>query len=329
MSTSLTECFHPVACEGAARELDKRPELTIEKNETCATGFTGRLCHACTAGWGRENFDSCQECPPKTANMALTIGGGLFVILILTSFIVYSIKSSSNERSMSSMMFKTLAAYGQVIGIASLFPYKWPPEILRLFEFMDAITSVSDRILNTDCALEDRRGQGLPLIYEKAILYMLAPPIFIACACVVFIISHICINSRGRLGQRLRKYFLKSNESWTMSDTRRCMIVASIVAMVILHPTLVRQAMFLLMCVEIEDFYYLRKDVQLQCETTEHNLMTVFVAIPGIICYVFGWPLLVYHLLRNRKHKLHLPGIAGQATRSTYGFLYRGYAHNR
>ena len=117
MSTSLTECFHPVACEGARRELDKRPELLIERNESCATGFTGRLCHACSAGWGRENFDSCQECPPRVANMALTIGGGLFVIGILTSFIIYSIKSSSDERSVSSMMFKTLAAYGQVIGI--------------------------------------------------------------------------------------------------------------------------------------------------------------------------------------------------------------------
>ena len=250
MSSTLTECFYPMACEGAARELEnKRPELQVERNETCAVGYELRLCHACGPGWGRKTFDTCQKCPPKVANMALTVGGGLFVVAILVCFIIYSIKSSKDESSMSSMMFKTLASYGQVIGIASLFPYKWPPEILRFFEFMDAITSVSDRILNTDCALEERRGQGLPLIYEKAILYMMAPLIFVACACVVFLVSHCCINSKNRCGSLLRKCCLNKGARWTKDDTKRCMIVAIIVAMVILHPTLVRQAMFLLMCV--------------------------------------------------------------------------------
>ena len=330
MSIIFTTCFHPLACEGAKREKEfKRPLLQVERNESCAFGYIGRLCHMCGPGWGRETFDSCSKCPPKAANMALTIVGSVFVVGVLVTFIIYSIKSSADERSISSMMFKTLAAYGQVIGIASLFPYKWPPEILRFFEFMDAITSVSDRILNTDCALEDRRGKGLALIYEKAILYMMAPPIFVFCAIIVFIISHFCLNCRNILGRRLRKRFLKAGEFWTRADTRRCIIVSAIVAMVILHPTLVRQAMFLLMCVNVENKFYLRIDLQLQCSTTEHNLMTIFVAVPGILLYVLGWPLLVYILLRKRKHKLHLKGLSGQGTRSTYGFLYRGYSKDR
>ena len=330
MSIIFTTCFHPLACEGAKREKEfKRPLLQVERNESCAFGYIGRLCHMCGPGWGRETFDSCSKCPPKAANMALTIVGSVFVVVVLVTFIIYSIKSSADERSISSMMFKTLAAYGQVIGIASLFPYKWPPEILQFFEFMDAITSVSDRILNTDCALEDRRGKGLALIYEKAILYMMAPPIFVFCAIIVFIISHCCLNCRNILGRRLRKRFLKAGEFWTRADTRRCIIVSAIVAMVILHPTLVRQAMFLLMCVNVENKFYLRIDLQLQCSTTEHNLMTIFVAVPGILLYVLGWPLLVYILLRKRKHKLHLKGLSGQGTRSTYGFLYRGYSKDR
>ncbi len=330
LSTTFTPCFMPTACQGAARDFDaKIPELTIEKNESCAEGYTGRLCHACDNNWGRDSFDGCAVCPPKVANFVLTVFGVLTVILILSGFIVYSIQSSADESSTSSMMFKTLAAYGQVVGIASLFPYKWPREVLDLFELMDTVTSVSDRILNTDCALESRRGRGLPIVYEKAILYMLSPLVFSLCAFFAFALTHYCLNSASVLGRKLREKFLRQGERWTRKDTKRCLIVSVIVVMVILHPTLVRQSMFLLMCVNIEDSYYLRKDVQLQCGTVAHNAMVVFVAVPGILIYVFAWPYAVYLLLHRRKHKLHLSGIAGHDARATYGFLYRGYAPKR
>ena len=195
------------------------------------------------------------KCPPKVANMVLTVFGVLTVICILCGFIVYSIKSSADESSVSSMMFKTLAAYGQVVGIASLFPYKWPREVLDLFEAMDTVTSVSDRILNTDCALESRRGQGLAIIYEKAILYMLSPLVFFSCAAIVLVITHFCLNSNGAIGNEMRRRFLNRGDQWARKDTKRCLIVSVIVFMVILHPTLVRQSMFLLMCVEVEDSF--------------------------------------------------------------------------
>ncbi len=330
LSTTFTPCFMPMACQGAARDFNaKIPELTVEKNESCAEGYTGRLCHACGPNWGRDSFDGCMKCPPKVANTVLTVFGVVAVICILSGFIVYSIQSSADESSKSSMMFKTLAAYGQVVGIASLFPYKWPREILDLFEVLDTVTSVSDRILNTDCALESRRGQGLSIVYEKAILYMLSPLVFCSCAFLVFATTHICLNSTNAFGNKLREKFLSRGEQWTKRDTKRCLIVSVIVVLVILHPTLVRQSMFLLMCVEVEDLYYLRKDVQLQCGTVEHNAMVVFVAVPGILMYVFAWPYTVFMLLHRRKHKLHLSGIAGHEARATYGFLYRGYAPAR
>ena len=234
-------------------------------------------------------FDTCQVCPPKQANMALTVVGILVVLCMMVGFIIYSIKSSADESSTSSMMFKTLAAYGQVVGIASLFPYKWPKEIIKLFELLDMMTSVSDRILNTDCALASKKDSGeFPLVYEKAILYMMAPVIFALCACVVFITTQYVLDVRctHKKFVRLRTYVLKQGEEWLFSDTKRCTIVSVIVAMVILHPTLTRQSIFLLMCVEVEGAFYLRKDVQLQCSTTQHNLVVGLVAVPGILLYV-------------------------------------------
>ena len=53
MSTTFTQCFLQIACEGAARDHNtKFPELSVERNESCAEGYAGRLCHACGPNWG-------------------------------------------------------------------------------------------------------------------------------------------------------------------------------------------------------------------------------------------------------------------------------------
>ena len=52
-SITFTKCFHPYACEGASRTEIKDKHLTIDRNESCAVGYDGILCHGCGPGWGR------------------------------------------------------------------------------------------------------------------------------------------------------------------------------------------------------------------------------------------------------------------------------------
>lgn len=175
MSIVPTQCFEHLACQGASNN-DRNLNIPnnggiIEHNESCAPGYRGRLCHACAPGYGRETFDSCSLCPDATSNKFLMAFGLLMVVLILIFFIVFTVHSATDARSTASMMFKTMAAYGQVVGIASLFPYKWPPSVLYLFDVLESVTSVSDRILNTDCAME-ADNRDIPLTYEKALLYV-------------------------------------------------------------------------------------------------------------------------------------------------------------
>ena len=69
---------------------------------------------------------------------------------------------------------------------------------------------------------------------------------------------------------------------------------------------------------------YLRKDVQLECYTTQHWTFALLVGLPGVIGYVIGTPLLTYYVLHKRRHKLSIAGPAGDECRKTYGFIYRG-----
>ena len=112
---------------------------------------------------------------------------------------------------------------------------------------------------------------------------------------------------------------------WQWRHTKRYLVVSIIVTMVILHPTLTRQSLFLFMCTEIEKKFYLRKDVQLQCFTSQHYIFTMCVGLPGVLIYVVGTPAITLWILYRRRHKLNVTGLAGQETKGTYGFLYRGY----
>ena len=92
MSILLTQCFEHAACLGASNSAHNLnvPEgfAGIEHNETCAEGYRGRLCHACSPGYGRETFDSCSECPEQTGNMTLMVLGLMLVVLVLIFFII-------------------------------------------------------------------------------------------------------------------------------------------------------------------------------------------------------------------------------------------------
>ena len=71
------------------------------------------------------------------------------------------------------------------------------------------------------------------------------------------------MRGRSSLISLVRSKVDKYDEEWTFKDTKRYLIVSVLVTMVILHPTLTRQCLFMFMCVNIENGTYLRKDVQL------------------------------------------------------------------
>ena len=296
--------------------------------------------------------------------------------------------------------------------------------------------SLSFFIFLFQCAMEDE-NRAIPLTYEKAILYMVGPLIFVACATIFWCIVHLVLrflwagrNKREDIAHPKNERILKKKHSWmkrrlqkmeevkeehrpeifstdihskplpsplpspsphkierkifnshrlssiskktignvsslskktlgnlnhsvhgvidsykgaewTWIDTKRYLVVSSLICMVILHPTLTRQSLFLFMCVPINDrivipgnttsppieiSVYLRKDVQLECYTPQHWAFSLLVGLPGVLLYVVGTPVITFFVLYQRRHKLTIVGPAGDETRKTYGFIYRGYS---
>eukprot|EP00949_MAST-11_sp_MAST-11-sp1_P002340 g2340.t1 len=210
-----------------------------ELPERCFPGYEGRLCHTCAIGYGREGLDRCRICPEGSTNILLSVLGITIVLVVLILFISQTMRSAADDRSSTSMLLKTAAAYAQVLSIASSFPYQWPRLIVWMFEIMETVTSVSDGLLNSDCTISQQIEEKYTLTYNKALLYCSGPVVYVFCCCLFWLAVH-CYES------------IRSEEEVPVKVVRNRVVVSTIIAIVILHPTLTKQILLLLMCVPME-----------------------------------------------------------------------------
>ena len=102
---------------------------------------------------------------------------------------------------------------------------------------------------------------------------------------------------------------------------KRYLILSTVVILMTLHPTLVKQVLDFFQCTNpIAKKMYLIADVDIQCGTSNHYMLIFFLAIPSLVLYIFGIPFMAGLNLFFSRHKLDEPH-----TRQTLGFLYANY----
>ena len=99
------------------------------------------------------------------------------------------------------------------------------------------------------------------------------------------------------------------------------MTLATIVILMTLHPTLVKQVLAFFKCTHpVQNNTYLIADVDIACESGEHTSMILSLALPALFFYIVGIPLVAGGTLYLNRHNLDL-----QETKETIGFLYSNY----
>eukprot|EP00347_Sterkiella_histriomuscorum_P001563 403371552 len=73
-------------------------------------------------------------------------------------------------------------------------------------------------------------------------------------------------------------------------------------------------------CIDVDGESRLKIDLEVVCYKGQHTFWSMFVAVPGILVWGVGVPMLSYMLMNNEKHRLDSIEI-----KAKYGFLYRGY----
>lgn len=73
-------------------------------------------------------------------------------------------------------------------------------------------------------------------------------------------------------------------------------------------------------CMEIDGVSYLMSDFSIECWSTEHTRMTMYITVPVIIVWVIGFPALVLYLLYKNRFVLN-----EKSTIMKYGLFYIGF----
>ena len=364
INASFYKCREPSACLGLRNEaiLTNETLRLNDFNESCADGYMGRLCHRCSLNFARNGPNKCSRCVSTgTAALLLALLGVLVVFVVFAVFIYQSMSTSVNDPTNAALTLKIIAAHLQVLAIAAHLPFQWPDVLVGMFRSFDAVSSVSDDVINLECVLTDSKSDS-SVVYSNTLVMLLSPLVFVLTAILFWTLVYF------RKLQTFRRLAIEASEQPTTRTTRTSqdaifasslttttrtptttpttttttttttvsmlkptfikmkhnILVSCVVVMVLIHPTLTRRSVELLTCDKISPSstkQFLRSDLEEECWVGRHFNWAVGIGIPFLILYSAGIPIASFYMLYKRKHKLK----TDESTVSRFGFLYLGY----
>ena len=290
-SDTFFGCPNPSACLEEVYESD---------TENCATGYQGKCCQSCSPNYSRTSQNQCSKCLDKDRNSALLSGLMLILVLILIGITYSNIKGAYKEESITSIYFKILMNYVQIVSLTISFDLSWPNFVRKMFEVQGKASGGSEQILSVDCFLES----AMKPFYAKLIILALIPII-----CFVF----------SALFWFLWKKFVNCE------NAKEKFVGSIVVQLFYFQPNLVKLNFAIFNCTELAPgYYYMTEEMSIQCWSKEHLTYSLGVAFPSLIVWCIGVPiLLVIFLAKNRSN------LDKITEKLKYGFLYKGFKQNQ
>lgn len=310
-SLNIIECRTNQYCKGG---------MLLNNSNICKEGHDGPLCDNCIKGYAKIN-GICEICPEE--NKALNIFLSIGFILIISSVLVFLIRTANdteNSRDEFSGVIKVLTNYLQVISLAKNFDIKWPEIIIYMFNTAETASGPSIQFYSTQCAI----GWNY---YQRFIVYLAMPTGYIFF--VTFILSIIyCIN-KIYINQKIKTItpeqlndFIKENE-FNCKTLLKWFKTSTVVGLFLMYPTVIKNLLQIINCVEVDGVYYLNKDFSIECFQGEHLNYSYYSYI-FIVIYGLGIPAAAFTFLYKYRNRLYSSNVV-----SSLKFLYIEYKPNR
>eukprot|EP00948_MAST-09A_sp_MAST-9A-sp1_P003899 g3899.t1 len=266
----------------------------IPQNNTqvgCSDGYRGLMCMKCEQNYTRQG-DLCNQCGSKSIQV-LWMVGALFVGVCMFSYLIYkTIKGEGNPKDVQSGVLKIALRQFQLIGIISQFPLSWSDSIKQMFGAFGTVSNAGSQAFSLDCFTKASYATNSALNLSMPIGILML---------FWFMISRIYQGNREARTRNLK--------------------LSTIVILMTLHPTLVKQVLAFFQCTKpVMDKTYLIADVDVQCRSSTHLALVFMLGIPALVLYIIGIPAVAGMNLYTNRHNLGLT-----ETRKTFGFLYSNY----
>ena len=262
----------------------------------CLAGYTGVLCQSCELGYSSQSENVCAKCLDKSQNILMLIGMIVLILVIVAVITVSNIKGAYKDQSITSIYFKILMNYIQIVMLTISFKLNWPTLVSEMFSDQSKVGGSSDQLFSIDCFIGDSANP----YFAKIILLGLIPIFFGLILLITWLIWG-----------RIRK-----------SPSLKEKIIGSIVVQLFFfQPSLIKYNFAMFNCIKLgPGEYYMTSDMSIQCWKTEHIIYSLIIALPSILIWCISIPIVLVIILYKNKSKL--PNIEEKLK---YGFLYKGY----
>ena len=275
-----------------------------EETTMCLNNFRGPLCRTCFSGFYKIDKNTCLECQSSIWNYFRIIG---FIILLFI-LVIFLIKSSLDNNQifmkikqeiqdsmtipqnilkenvdLQSLYIKIFVNYLQVLTIINDTPVNFsiPGFVSNFFELCTYFSSLSTKFIGFECIFT---GDLAIKPYTRAISVNLTPPILILISIAFW---------------SLLKLFKKCDE---IVDK----IIMTIVGIyLMLQPNILSELTKVLVCIKLDDHFYLRNEPIYGCEDELYLNMKKFFFLPGFFIWAYVFPIFVLIVLIKNRNNLN------------------------
>ena len=275
-----------------------------ESNElgSCSSGYSGVLCQSCEIGYSKATDGKCSKCPSQAANITILLALSFCIVLVSVILVKTTLKSAFTPKALHSIYIKIFTNYLQLVFITTQFNMQWPSYVVELFNIQKSAATVSDQIFSVDCYLAQKSANDSSEGYYAKLCLIASMP------CAIFIIAYSF-------------WILKSFTDGNYKTLKREVYTTIIVLFFLVYPNIVKFMFSNFSCVSIDKLdSYLKENTAIRCWDSTHKKYSLTVAVPGIIVWAIGFPLILLLLMTKHRKRLHLDKY-----RVIFGFLFNGY----
>ncbi|CDW87526.1 UNKNOWN [Stylonychia lemnae] len=307
-TSTFVKCLYAPACLGMIPPVN-------DPMGTCAEGYQNVICADCQINYSRTGDFECSKCPDPIQNVIRLF----FIMIGLSALVVFTVRSTlqgaKEKNNVTSIFMKILLNHIQLILLTASFDFKWPDEVLELFDTAKPVAAISTQIISFDCFLDQRNEEQqsesqtnaengqIRIFFQKLIFLAILPLVLAAITIGIWQIIRL----------------IKKNNVEIQGRTISTMVIV----LFLIHPNIVQFMFYNFKCIEIDSDLRVLNDLEVLCWNNQHKIFSFFVAAPSIIVWGIGIP--AFALLIMKKFSFQLEQLE---IREKFGFLYRGYRHD-